>query len=57
MKLLEGLPIVVTTVLAKKKDCPKLQDGTFVPLEPIETPRLLASTISDTKSLKADSEM
>lgn len=49
--------MVVTTVLAKKKDCPKLQDGTLVPFVPTVTPRLLASTISETRSFKADSEM
>ena len=50
------LPMVVTTVLAKKKDCPKLQDETLVPFAATETPRSLALTISPIKSSSADSE-
>ena len=50
------LPIVVTTVLEKKKDCPKLQEATELPLRPMLTPRLSAVTISSIKSSKEDSE-
>ena len=50
------LPMVVTTVLAKKKDCPKLQEETLVPFAATETPRSLALTISPIKSSSADSK-
>ena len=42
-------------MLEKKKDWPKLQEGTLVPLDPIETPRLLALTISEIRSSREDS--
>lgn len=50
------LPMVVTTVLEKKNDCPKLHEGTELPLRPMLTPRLSAVTISSIKSSKEDSE-
>lgn len=39
-------PIVVTIVLEKKRDCPKLQFGSPETLFAAETPRLLAFTTS-----------
>ena len=51
------VPIVVTTVLEKKKDWPKLQDGTADPFRSRLTPRLLALTISSINSFKAVSKM
>ena len=47
--------MVVTTVLAKKKDWPKLHEGTLVPFSAIETPRSLAFTISAIKSSSEES--
>lgn len=49
--------MVVTTVLAKKNDCPKLQEGTLVPFAKMETPRLLASTMSSMNSSRSASEI
>ena len=49
------LPIVVTTVLEKKNDCPKLQEGTAEPFFSKLTPRLLALTISSIKSSREES--
>ena len=47
---------MVTTVLEKKNDCPKLHDGTLVPFLKMDTPRLLASTMAPMKSSRASSE-
>ena len=47
--------MVVTTVLAKKKAAPKLQDWTLDPLAARLTPRLLALTISDIRSSREES--
>ena len=46
--------MVVTTVLEKKKAWPKLHEGTLVPDLKMETPRLLASTMSAMKSSKSE---
>ena len=57
------VPIVVTTVLAKKKDCPKLQEGTLVliPFDPSAmgarvTPRLSASTMAFIRSSREEAK-
>lgn len=50
-----NLPIVVTTVLEKNNDCPKLQFGSPETLREAETPRLLARTISLIKFSKSSS--
>lgn len=50
------LPMVVTTVLAKNRDCPKLQFGSPVTFFSAETPLLLARTTSLINSSKDASE-
>ena len=52
---LRNIPIVVTTVLEKKNDCPKLQEATAEPFFSMLTPRLLAFIISCIKSSNDES--
>lgn len=51
-----SLPIVVTTVVEKKIDCPKVQFGPVLRLLDAETPRLLARTTSLKRNSKSSSE-
>lgn len=50
------LPIVVTTVLEKKRDCPKLQFGSPDTFLAAETPLLLAFTTSSISFSRSSSE-
>ena len=52
---LRHIPIVVTTVLEKKNDWPKLQEATAEPFFSMLTPRLLAFIISCIKSSNDES--
>lgn len=50
-----NLPIVVTTVVLKKSDCPKLQFGGLETFLAADTPLLLALTTSDIRFSKSSS--
>lgn len=56
IKRIFHVPIVVTTVLEKKRDCPKLQFGSPETFLAAETPLLLAFTISSIRLSKSSSE-
>lgn len=57
MVLYFNVPIVVTTVLEKNKDCPKLQLGWLETFLAADTPRLLALTTSDMRTSRSSSEI
>jgi hypothetical protein len=54
--MIKLLPIVVTTVLEKKRDCPKLQFGSPDTFLAAETPLLLAFTTSSISFSRSSSE-